>query len=73
MLELAKDLNMTRNEVKDVVNNLIVKGYLMKIDCFKEKCEACSLKKICPYSRNPLNIPIYVLTKKGLETALALK
>ncbi len=48
MLELAKDLNMTRNEVKDIVNNLIVKGYLMKIDCFKEKCGDCSLKKDLP-------------------------
>ncbi len=64
---ISQELNVPISHVKVVVENLVRKGYLRKIECTETVCTKCPLRKACPFSYVPLNIVTYVITEKGIS------
>ncbi len=64
---ISQELNIPTSHMKAIIENLVKKGYLKRIECFKENCTKCPLRKVCPFSYTPLNIVTYVITEKGIR------
>ena len=64
---ISQELNVPVSHVKMAVKDLVMKGYLRRIECAKENCTKCPLRKTCPFSYAPLNVVTYVITEKGIR------
>jgi len=64
---ISQELNVPMFYVKNIVKNLVEKGYLKRIECLRENCAKCSLRKTCPFNYVPLNVVTYVITEKGVR------
>ncbi len=66
---LAKELELSREEIDRVVSFLLAEGFLKELK-INGDCSSCPLSRICPYSGKPgMELPskrtVYVLSAKG--------
>ncbi len=72
--ELSEELRINYNEVKEVVDLLIIKGLIREVvlgrDC-NSQCKFCPLSALCPKLRG-LGAKLYLPTNKALKIYRAL-